>query len=111
MIFETISVFPGVFDAYLSASIMGRAANAGKRVLDLVREHRRRPYRRTRAGGLAELARRGAVQRHRRPAGIPDAGFLIIDAQTTPVHRPHLQVIGGDGVARPLAGRGRQHRG
>ena len=29
MIFETISVFPGVFDAYLSASIMGRAANAG----------------------------------------------------------------------------------
>lgn len=29
MIFETISVFPGVFDAYLSASIMGRAASAG----------------------------------------------------------------------------------
>lgn len=29
MIFETISVFPGVFDAYLSASIMGRAERAG----------------------------------------------------------------------------------
>ena len=29
MIFETISVFPGVFEGYLGASIMGRAAKAG----------------------------------------------------------------------------------
>ncbi len=29
MIFETVSVFPGVFDAYLSVSIMGRAQKAG----------------------------------------------------------------------------------
>ncbi|MDO4849171.1 MAG: tRNA (guanosine(37)-N1)-methyltransferase TrmD [Coriobacteriia bacterium] len=29
MVFETVSVFPGVFDAYLGASIMGRAQKAG----------------------------------------------------------------------------------
>ncbi len=29
MVFETVSVFPGVFDAYLGSSIMGRAQKAG----------------------------------------------------------------------------------
>ena len=29
MLIETLSVFPGVFDAYLGASIMGRAQKKG----------------------------------------------------------------------------------